>query len=139
MILITNILFIMYLALNYYSTPFLLIRIFGGLLILFGVFISFYSLYTLRESAILPRNKLIIKGPFYYVRHPIYLGYIFIVFGISLVFGSLHLLIYSLFLIISLKILAKSEEKGLIGRFGRLYSDYTKKVPQFNFIKRLIS
>ncbi len=133
-ILLINMVFILYLGIVY-SNKIPIINIFGFIFLLFGISYIIYTLYFLKEAAILPKNKLIIKGPFNYSRHPIYVGHITIVLGLSLIFGSLHLFIYTIFLILALNYLAKKEEEELIKRFGKSYLDYIKKVPRFNILK----
>ncbi len=133
-ILLLNLFFIFYLGIAYSKNIFLL-KILGAFLMLLGIYITIHTLIVLKEAAILPKNKLIIKGPFKYARHPIYLGYILIVFGFSSFFSSLYLLIYSLFLVLALNYLSRKEEEELIQRFGRLYLNYMKKTHRFIFRK----
>lgn len=125
-VLALNLFFIFYLGMNYYND--IKINFLGYVFILIGGLLIAYTLIIMREAAILPKNKLLTKGPFKYARHPIYIGYVTIVFGLSLIFGSLQLFIYTIALTFALNYLAKKEEEELIKRFGKAYLDYKKKV-----------
>ena len=130
-ILLINLSFIFYLGFIYKNKISIIINTFGIIFVLLGILLTIYTLIFLKEIAILPKNKLIIEGPFKYSRHPIYLGYILVVSGLSFLFGSLYLLIYLIALIFALNYLAKQEEKELVNRFGKVYLDYMKKVKRF--------
>jgi len=134
-ILIINIIFIFYLGIVYSNKIFLALNIVGIIILVIGILLTIYTLIFLKEIAILPKNKLIIKGPFKYARHPIYLGYILIVLGLSSFFSSLYLLIYLLFLVLALNYLSRKEEEELIQRFGKQYLNYIKTTPRFIFRK----
>jgi len=78
-------------------------------------------------------HKLITKGPYHVIRHPIYAGTLFLLLGYSLSFSSI---IGSIILILILVPLGRSrmalEEKLLIQTFGDEYLNYMKRT------KRLI-
>ena len=130
-ILLVNLFFIFYLGFIYQNKISIIINIVGVIFVLLGMLLTVYTLVFLKEIAILPKNKLITGGPFKYSRHPIYLGYMLAVIGLSFFFGSLYLLIYSIALAFALNYLAKQEEKELVNRFGKVYLDYIKKVKRF--------
>ncbi|MEW6062843.1 MAG: isoprenylcysteine carboxylmethyltransferase family protein [Nanoarchaeota archaeon] len=129
LVLLLNIIFIFYLGIKYYNdikTNFL-----GYVFVLIGFLLGLAALRTIKETAILPKNKLVVKGPYKYMRHPIYMADIIMLFGLSLVFGSLYLLTYTIALVFALRYLAKKEEKELVKRFGNNYKDYIQKVKGF--------
>ena len=82
-------------------------------------------------SGLLKNHKLVQKGPYRIIRHPLYVAYIFISTGLSLVLLIYWLLIPTLFLIIGIYPTAKAEEEILIEQFGEEYDKYKRKVGMF--------
>ena len=79
-----------------------------------------------------PIDKLIVTGPYAYVRNPMLLGVFCILFGEALLFQSQALLIYALiFIAINAVYFPLSEEKGLFKRYGEDYAEYKRNVPRF--------
>lgn len=79
-----------------------------------------------------PTQKLIIIGPYAYVRNPMLLGVFLILAGEALLFQSWALLIYLfVFIVINAFYFPLFEEKGLLKRFGEDYADYKRNVPRF--------
>lgn len=129
-IVITNILLYFWLiSKDFYSVP-VALRVFGIVVFFIGLFIIFWGSYSLRKAVFVPENKLIARGPFAYVRHPMYLGGIIGAFGLAVFAGSLLGLVYSFFLAVVLSHIADAEEEELEMRFGREYVEYKKKVPK---------
>ena len=58
-----------------------------------GLSLSFISTIYLRSSfSVLPeRRKIITAGPYRYIRHPIYVGYVLMSFGQSLAVGNMYI------------------------------------------------
>jgi len=82
-------------------------------------------------SGILEDHKLIRKGPFGVVRHPLYMSYFLITVGIA---GILHIgwiLIPSLCIAFGIYPTAKAEEEVLIEQFGEEYVRYRQEVGMF--------
>ena len=78
-------------------------------------------------------QELVQSGPYRFLRHPAYAGYLLMSLGISLGYASLFgLTSVSILLLPSLIYRIKVEEKLLIERFGEAYQLYASKV------KRLI-
>lgn len=102
----------------------------GILIFIIGIFLIFWGMYSLRKAVFVPENKLIINGPYKFIRHPMYLGGIIGAFGLALFGGSLPGAVYSLFLAVVLSHISNAEEDDLIVRFGKDYNDYMKKVPK---------
>ena len=82
-------------------------------------------------SGTLEEHKLIKKGPYAVIRHPLYASYIFILAGLSLILLSYWLLIPTLCMIIGIFPTAKAEEETLIEQFGEEYVEYKRKVGMF--------
>jgi protein-S-isoprenylcysteine O-methyltransferase Ste14 len=82
-------------------------------------------------SGILEDHKLIRKGPFGVVRHPLYVSYFLITVGLA---GVLHIgwmLIPSLCIAFGIYSTAKAEEEVLIEQFGEEYVRYQQEVGMF--------
>jgi 1-acyl-sn-glycerol-3-phosphate acyltransferase/isoprenylcysteine carboxyl methyltransferase (ICMT) family protein YpbQ len=80
----------------------------------------------------LPPPKLVARGPYRLVRHPIYLGFSVFLFGWGLLAGSpgLTMVVAPLFLPVWVGY-ALVEERGLVRRFGQAYLRYRRLVGLF--------
>lgn len=79
-----------------------------------------------------PIDKLIVTGPYAYVRNPMLSGVFCVLFAETLLFQSKALLIYALiFIVINAIYFPLSEEKGLLKRYGEDYAEYKRNVPRF--------
>lgn len=79
-----------------------------------------------------PIKKLIISGPYAYVRNPMISGVFLFLGGECLLFQSLPLFCYLLiFITINLIYIPLVEEKGLQKRYERRYLEYKKCTPRF--------
>jgi protein-S-isoprenylcysteine O-methyltransferase Ste14 len=79
-----------------------------------------------------PTQKLVIQGPYRYVRNPMIIGVFISVIGIAIVFGSIGVLVWAaLIFIINYLYFIFSEEPGLRKRFGHEYSRYYMNVPRW--------
>lgn len=79
-----------------------------------------------------PIDKLIVTGPYAYVRNPMLFGVFCILFAEALFFQSQALWIYTLiFIAINAVYFPLSEEKGLLKRYGEDYAEYKRNVPRF--------
>lgn len=103
---------------------------FGLLLFVTGISVILWGMYSLRKMVFVPENKLIVKGPYKFVRHPMYFGGIIGAVGIAIFAGSLAGVLYSIILAFVLSRIADAEEMDLIARFGQEYIRYGKKVPK---------
>ena len=75
------------------------------------------------------KQHLVVKGIHRYLRHPIYLGLIFIFLGYFLFLPALASLIHLVALLTYIPIGIYFEEKKLISIFGSAYQDYKEEVP----------
>jgi protein-S-isoprenylcysteine O-methyltransferase Ste14 len=74
------------------------------------------------------KHQLITNGIYKYIRHPMYLGFLFLFFGYSITFGSIIMTIlitFCLFLIFKSRM--EIEEKLLISEFGKIYQLYVER------------
>ncbi len=119
------------------ATPQRDLAIFGGILMVFGELvrlagISYIGAYTrAREIA---ADELITNGPFAYLRHPMYLGNMFIYIGASILGGGwLPYMLYLVILFFSVLFAFRItyEESQLTKLFGEEYITYKEVVPLF--------
>jgi protein-S-isoprenylcysteine O-methyltransferase Ste14 len=79
-----------------------------------------------------PPRKLVVSGPYRYVRNPMISGVLFIIAGQALVHGSRTLGMWFLtFLVINQIYFMISEEPMLESRFGKDYRVYKENVPRW--------
>ena len=98
-------------------------RILGFAIFVVGLSIYGIARFTLGRNfsealRIKPDHKLIINGPYRFIRHPVYLGEILYFLSISIIFGSLYGFVIMVILIPMLLYRIKIEEKLLISTFG---------------------
>jgi len=82
-------------------------------------------------SGTLENHKLIQKGPFAVIRHPLYVSYMLITAGLGLVLLSYWLLIPTVLILIGIYPTARAEEAILIEQFGDEYVRYKQRVGMF--------
>lgn len=79
-----------------------------------------------------PTRKLTRRGPYKWVRNPMYLALFALVGGEALLFRSWHIGVYWVFLVCALHLLVIGyEESNLRFRFGAIYEDYKRDVPRW--------
>ncbi|MGY5852165.1 MAG: isoprenylcysteine carboxylmethyltransferase family protein [Candidatus Thorarchaeota archaeon] len=79
-----------------------------------------------------PTSKLVVHGVYLYVRNPMILGVLMILLGESIFIGSYAIFLWFLFFAIGNHMyFIKSEEPGLIARFGDDYLRYLENVPRW--------
>ncbi len=104
-------------------------HILSTLLIVFGFLLlanSWKFLYKAQR-----KHTIASFGPYAYIRHPQYVGFIIIMAGLLLQWPTLLTLIMFPILIIMYLRLAKKEEHEAIKVFGNKYREYMKKTPAF--------
>ncbi|MBN2909566.1 isoprenylcysteine carboxylmethyltransferase family protein [Polycladomyces sp. WAk] len=87
------------------------------------------------KGTLLPSNppqKLVVAGPYRYVRNPMISGVILILLGEAVIFGSVYLLAwFFLFWTLLHFVILFYEEPGLVKRFGGDYEIYRENVPRW--------
>jgi protein-S-isoprenylcysteine O-methyltransferase Ste14 len=79
-----------------------------------------------------PAKRLVVRGPYRYVRNPMISGVLFVLLGEAIVFGSLPLLVwFGVVLAVNAVYLPLVEERGLRRRFGQDYETYRANVPRW--------
>ena len=107
---------------------------FGLVLIVLGLTINLWANnLSKKKKTIVKPDKiptyLITKGPFSFSRHPMYLGFVLILLGVSLILGSLTSFIAPVLMFITLeRKFIPFEEKQMKKCFGKKYLEYQKKV-----------
>ncbi len=109
----------------------------GVVLIVLGVILNIWSGSTLRRSNTTidfgeTPNRLVTDGPFRFSRNPIYLSGVTLSLGLTISFGSLILLIFSIALFVILNsFYIPIEENRLANEFGRSYHEYKQSVSRW--------
>ena len=113
-------------------------HVLGGLFVLAGLSLFSWCLYLFaaRGKGTLapwdPPTRLVVSGPYRYVRNPMISGVLMILAGEALVHGSLTLGFWFLgFLVLNQIYFMILEEPMLESRFGEDYRRYKKAVPRW--------
>ncbi len=110
--------------------------VFGGILMVFGEILRIAGasyIGTRTRAREIAADELITNGPFAYLRHPIYLGNMFIYIGASIVGGGwLPYMLYLVILLFSVLFAFQItyEESQLTKLFGEEYIMYKEVVPR---------
>jgi len=94
-----------------------------------------YSFIKARGSPVPlnPPKKLIITGLYSWVRNPMLLGWIIMLFGIGILLNSISLIfiLTPLFILLNILYIKTIEEKEMEKKFGKEYLKYKESVPMF--------
>ena len=105
----------------------LLLIIFGSTLFIWArrILGNFYSGHV----SVIEGQRLIQIGPYRFIRHPAYAGYLLIVLGLALGYSSLAGFAAILFLLLpSVIYRIRVEDQLLAGHFGAEFKDYAEKI-----------
>jgi protein-S-isoprenylcysteine O-methyltransferase Ste14 len=119
--------------------PFVLVLVFSGTaLVAMGVGLLYMTikLFATAGKGTLapwsPTQRLVIRGPYCYVRNPMISGVLLLLLGESILFTSFALFLwFVLFLVGNHIYFIKSEEPGLVTRFGEDFRRYCENVPRW--------
>jgi protein-S-isoprenylcysteine O-methyltransferase Ste14 len=110
----------------------------GTLLIILGLGLIIYtnkSFLTIGKGTLVPLDppkNLIVAGVYRYVRNPMIIGALTLIFGEALIFASIGLFVLFLMIFTVNHIyFVYSEEPGLTKRFGKDYIEYKNNVPRW--------
>ncbi len=124
--LLYNVLFyiqILYLAVPGFSS-YNYLKYSGIIIYSVGLLLYMASLFVF---AISEYNKVVTKGPYRIIRHPVYFSYFIIIFGASLAISNVILLILSVYHYVLSRKRAKLEEKQCVELYGEKYEKYSEK------------
>jgi protein-S-isoprenylcysteine O-methyltransferase Ste14 len=118
-----------------FQFPFMFyIQILGLVLTSIGYFVFVWSVVVRGRYAVswaMPENqRLVTLGPYRYVRHPSYLGYFLMFFGLFFLWPNLFTL-FPLVAIPGYFRVTFEEERLLVRRFGDEYVEYQRKTGRF--------
>lgn len=105
------------------------LHILSNLLIVAGFFLlsaAWKVLYAAQKA-----GALATTGPYAYVRHPQYDGFVLIMLGFLFQWPTLITLIMFPILVLMYVRLARREEHEVLAKFGRAYGDYMRTTPAF--------
>ncbi len=115
-----------------------LTRILGGMLIIAGVpgVVDLFARFALEglgtPAPIAPPQKLVVTGLYRYVRNPIYISVVAVIFGQALLFGDARLLWYGALLWLFFHVwVVMIEEPTLKQTFGTEYESFRTNVPRW--------
>lgn len=116
-------------------TPF---RAIGPLLIAAGiaVLLESFTRFALQgigtPAPVFPTRYLVVQGPYRYVRNPMYVAVMSVIFGQALLLGDAHLLVYAVFPWLAAHIFVLTYEEPTLRRtFGAEYESYCIHVPRW--------
>jgi protein-S-isoprenylcysteine O-methyltransferase Ste14 len=114
------------------------LRVLGALMIAAGlpVLLDSFARFAIQglgtPAPVAPPQHLVVAGLYRYVRNPMYVAVLSLIFGQVLLFGSVRLLEYGLLVWLAFfAFVAFYEEPALRGKFGKEYQDYCARVPRW--------
>lgn len=103
-------------------------------MVILGIWISVWAdqIFKKRKTTVKPFEKssfLVKEGPFKISRHPMYLGFVMILFGLAWGLGNLIVFLTPLAMFAIFETMfIPYEEKSMLETFGQEYMDYKSKV-----------
>lgn len=120
------------------SDGWLVLQLFGGLLIVLGLPALVASIarfvYEGRGTLapMMPTEALVVRGAYRYVRNPMYVGVLAMIFGQALVFFSWPLAVYGVAVAAAFDLFVRFyEEPTLTRTHGAAYEQFRAKVPRW--------
>ncbi len=126
--------FVIGITINYFYPQIFRIDVSSGPLFWISILFLLLGVINWAWSVILilikvPRKELITTGPFSLVKHPLYVGFVFLIIPwAGFLLNSWLGIVLGLVLYIAIRIFAPKEEQILSKIFGKDWDDYTKKV-----------
>lgn len=124
-----------------FSIPFINEKLLGIIIVYIGIGIFIWASFYIKRAIagmIEPTlNNLVIKGPYKYCRHPVYLGITIAFIGLAFALKSWMGILSALLIFLPIEIYrAKLEEKSLSEKFGEEWITYKNNTRFFIPIKR---
>ncbi len=115
-----------------------ILAVFGTVVLGFGIALEVSATWVLwtvgfgTPNPVDPPRVLVTIGPYRFSRNPLYLARLTILAGAGAIFGSIGVVLVAACLFAGLNaLLVPREETRLIARHGRLYEDYSARVPRW--------
>jgi protein-S-isoprenylcysteine O-methyltransferase Ste14 len=106
--------------------------VFGALILAAATLLMARSIIVLRSWRLLPEidsgHELCTKGPYRFVRHPIYLALDLLGFGSAIAVPNVFVIIGAVLLVTGGDLRARNEERALAHAFGDQYQSYMRRV-----------
>ncbi|QIG39794.1 isoprenylcysteine carboxylmethyltransferase family protein [Microbacterium sp. 4R-513] len=110
------------------ATAVAVVAIVGGIVVLLDAFVRF-ALADGTPAPPAPTAELVVVGPYRYVRNPMYLAVLAIIFGQALLFASVWTAMYAVIAFLAVLLFVKAyEEPTLEGEYGDRYREYRENV-----------
>ncbi|MDD5383143.1 MAG: isoprenylcysteine carboxylmethyltransferase family protein, partial [Candidatus Margulisbacteria bacterium] len=110
-------------------------RVAGLIFIALGVAIASWAKLEFFRAGMLPFDlpkRLVTSGPYRFVRHPQFLGYIFVIVGWWWVWAAVYSFYFGMFILALIWVQAYLEEKSIMSKtFGEEYRQYIKRTGMF--------
>ena len=103
----------------------------GAALVLLGIALMVWATRTAGRSKLADDTQLVTDGPYRLSRHPMYLAWTFVYFGLLLLLDSGWLLVLIPILALWVHRESGNEEHRLIDSFGPAYVQYQDKVRRY--------
>lgn len=104
----------------------------GGLILIIGTIRLFMTIGQGTLAPWHPTQRLVVIGPYRYVRNPMISGVISVLLSEAVVLGSLPILLWTACVtLVNLIYIPLLEEPGLYERFGQEYGEYVRHVPRW--------
>lgn len=105
----------------------------GAILTVAGIAIAIWARFFLGGNwsarvTIKKDHTLVRTGPYSFVRHPIYAGFLLALAGTAVAIGEIRGLLAVALVLIALKLKANLEEQFMMQQFGEQYAQYRRKV-----------
>jgi protein-S-isoprenylcysteine O-methyltransferase Ste14 len=97
----------------------------GGLLAASGAAICVYWYHYWYKHF---QGKLLTEGPYAYVRHPLYTGFLMLVFGLALAFPVYETRLLVVVSLAAVVVFVPKEEEALHRQYKQKYRDYVERV-----------
>jgi protein-S-isoprenylcysteine O-methyltransferase Ste14 len=111
------------------------LQVAGMIMVIIGTVIALWCVFTFvfigkgTPAPFDPPRELVVRGPYRFVRNPMYIGATVTLLGVALFYGSLSILIYAgLFFLATHLFVVFYEETTLRRTFGSDYETYCRRV-----------
>ena len=108
-----------------------------------GIFLIISSFIALKRigkpvSGLENTTRMIHRGIFKFLRHPLYLGLSLFTIGFLFTYQAIALIIIGFVAVILFYLASRVEDSYNVRKFGSVYDEYMKNVPMWNFILGMI-